>query len=112
MELEDIRLDDETFREITRSCNLEQHWRPQVRLPIPAQRPSRVHLHFGYSVRIQRCQKFSAFKAVPPSGLRYRVRVSDAVFSAVEAVSGAHGQPAEHLGVIPCDRYRSTTSWA
>lgn len=30
MELEDIRLDDDTFRELTSSGALEQHWRPQV----------------------------------------------------------------------------------
>lgn len=32
MELEDIRLDDETFQDLATSCNLEQHWRPQVPL--------------------------------------------------------------------------------
>ena len=31
MELEDIRLDDDTFRDLTSSGALEQHWRPQVR---------------------------------------------------------------------------------
>ena len=34
MELEDIRLDDETFRDLLAgSANLERHWRPQVAHP-------------------------------------------------------------------------------
>ena len=41
MELDDIRLDDDVFHELLRTCDLEPHWRPQARFPLaPGQRAS------------------------------------------------------------------------
>lgn len=90
MELDDIRLDDETFRDLTRSCNLEQHWRPQVRAPrtkprslLPAPRVPALAL-----ISLTQTRGFSC------------------------SVSFEAWQPAKQPVLLLLNRLRSITSWA